>query len=193
MNQKAESEKTAVVVGKSTHSGGIGVDFFGFLGIIVGAKGRSPWFEPNRKDTSLDQRMVYKMEDCVFCKIVSGDIPSMRVYEDEDCIAIMDINPATPGHVLVVPKIHMTDLTEMEEALAGRLLMVAKRIGMRQKERLGADGFNVVQNNGRAAGQTVLHFHIHVIPRYQHGPQMVAWEPTQPSREQLSEICEKLS
>ena len=137
--------------------------------------------------------MVYKMEDCVFCKIVSGDIPSMRVYEDEDCIAIMDINPATPGHVLVVPKIHMTDLTEMEEALAGRLLMVAKRIGMRQKERLGADGFNVVQNNGRAAGQTVLHFHIHVIPRYQHGPQMVAWEPTQPSREQLSEICEKLS
>ena len=132
------------------------------------------------------------MDDCIFCKIISGEIPSMKVYEDGDCIGIMDINPATPGHVLVIPRKHYADLTEMDEATAGRLLMVAKRIGIRQKESLGADGFNVVQNNGRAAGQTVLHFHIHVIPRYAHGPQMVIWEPTQPTREQLGEICERL-
>ena len=132
------------------------------------------------------------MEDCIFCKIVAGDIPSMKVYEDENCIAIMDINPATPGHVLIIPRKHAADLTEMDEALGGKLLMVAKEIGIRQKTALGADGFNVVQNNGRAAGQTVLHFHIHVIPRYAHGPQMVAWEPTTPSREQLGELCERL-
>ena len=132
------------------------------------------------------------MDDCIFCRIVSGEIPSMRVYEDEDCIAIMDINPATPGHTLVIPRKHYADLTEMDEETAGKLLMVAKRIGIRQKVALGADGFNVVQNNGRAAGQTVLHFHIHVIPRYAHGPQMVVWEPTQPTTEQLAEICEKL-
>ena len=81
------------------------------------------------------------MDDCIFCKIVSGEIPSMRVYEDEDCIAIMDINPATPGHTLVIPRKHYADLTEMDEETAGKLLMVAKRIGIRQKEALGADGF----------------------------------------------------
>ena len=132
------------------------------------------------------------MDDCIFCKIISGEIPSMRVFENEDCIAIMDINPATPGHTLVIPRKHYADITELDEETAGKLLMVAKSIGIRQKEALGADGFNVVQNNGRAAGQTVLHLHFHVIPRYAHGPQMVIWEPTQPTTEQLAEICEKL-
>lgn len=132
------------------------------------------------------------MEDCIFCKIINGDIPSMRVYEDEDCIATMDISPASPGHVLIIPRKHMQDLEGLDEALAGKLLMVAKEIGQRQKEALGADGFNVVQNNGAAAGQTVMHLHIHVIPRYAHGPQMVVWEPTSPSREHLAELCERL-
>ena len=133
------------------------------------------------------------MEDCIFCKIIEGEIPSMRVYEDEDCVAMMDINPASPGHTLILPKKHLADLSEMDEELAGRLMMVAKKIGLRQKQALGADGFNVVQNNGRAAGQTVFHYHIHVIPRYAGGPQMVVWEPTSPTREQLSELCERLS
>ncbi len=132
------------------------------------------------------------MEDCIFCKIIEGEIPSMRVYEDEDCVAMMDINPASPGHTLILPKKHLADLSEMDEELAGRLMMVAKKIGLRQKQALGADGFNVVQNNGRAAGQTVFHYHIHVIPRYAGGPQMVVWEPTSPTREQLSELCERL-
>ncbi len=132
------------------------------------------------------------MADCIFCKIIEGEIPSMRVYEDEDCVAMMDINPASPGHTLILPKKHLADLSEMDEELAGRLMMVAKKIGLRQKQALGADGFNVVQNNGRAAGQTVFHYHIHVIPRYAGGPQMVVWEPTSPTREQLSELCERL-
>lgn len=133
------------------------------------------------------------MEDCIFCKIIKGEIPSMRVYEDNDCIATMDISPASPGHVLILPKKHLTDLGELDEETAGKLMMVAKEIGRRQKESLDAEGFNVVQNNGRAAGQTVFHYHIHVIPRYAGGPQIAAWEPTSPTREQLSEICEKLA
>lgn len=132
------------------------------------------------------------MEDCIFCKIIKGEIPSFRVYEDGDVMAMMDINPASPGHTLILPKKHVKDLSEADEALAGKLLMTAKEIGLRQMETLGADGFNVVQNNGRAAGQTVFHLHVHVIPRYAHGPEMVIWEPTAPTREQLSEIYERL-
>lgn len=133
-----------------------------------------------------------KMENCIFCKIVAGEIPSMRVYEDDDCIATLDIGPANPGHTLIIPKEHYQDLTEMNEALAGKLLMVAKEIGMRQKERLGAAGFNIVQNNGRAAGQTVPHFHIHVIPRYEGDSDMVTWRPTEPTTEALREILERM-
>lgn len=132
------------------------------------------------------------MTDCIFCKIAAGEIPSMRVYEDTACIATMDIGPASPGHVLVIPKKHYADITEVEDEVLGKLFAVAKRIGIRQKERLGADGFNVVQNNGTAAGQTVPHFHIHVIPRYENDGQMVSWQPTSPSADSLQELCEKL-
>lgn len=132
------------------------------------------------------------MENCIFCKIVAGDIPSMRVYEDEYCIATLDINPAAPGHTLIIPKEHYKDLTEMNEELAGKLLMAAKKVGMLQMERLGAAGFNVVQNNGAAAGQTVLHFHIHVIPRYTGDSDMVTWKPTEPETAALREIQEKM-
>lgn len=132
------------------------------------------------------------MENCIFCKIVAGDIPSMRVYEDENCIATLDIGPASEGHTLIIPKQHFKDLTEMDEELLGKLLVVAKKIGMLQMERLGAVGFNIVQNNGVAAGQTVMHFHIHVIPRYENGPQMVTWEPTDPGMEALQKVFEKL-
>ena len=133
------------------------------------------------------------MDNCVFCMIVAGDIPSMRVYEDEDCIATLDIGPANPGHTLIIPKKHVKDLTELDEALAGKLLMAAKKIGMRQMERLGADGFNIVQNNGEAAGQSVLHFHIHVIPRFKDDGAVGLWKPGNPSKDELSEIADKLS
>lgn len=133
------------------------------------------------------------MDNCIFCKIVAGDIPSMRVYEDEDCIATLDIGPAGRGHTLIIPKNHYDDITDnVDEALLGRLLKVAAMIGARQKERLHADGFNIVQNNGEAAGQTVKHLHIHVIPRYAGGPEMVAWVPGDPGKEELEEVFEIL-
>ncbi len=133
------------------------------------------------------------MDNCIFCKIIAGEIPSMRVYEDEKCIATLDIGPANPGHVLVMPKTHIRDLSELPEELGGHLLMVAKEIGKRQKERLQADGFNVVQNNGAAAGQTVPHFHIHVIPRYENDGKIALWTPGEPSEEELSKMLKKLS
>ncbi len=125
--------------------------------------------------------------------ILEGKIPSSKVYEDEICIAMLDINPATAGHTLILPKKHVQDLTEMDEELGGKLLMVAKKIGLLQKEKLGAAGFNVVQNNGAAAGQTVPHFHIHVIPRYEGGPELAAWRPTEPDKEELNVVLKKLT
>ena len=132
------------------------------------------------------------MDNCIFCMIIDGKIPSRKVYEDENCIAMLDINPATPGHTLILPKEHHQDLTEMNEALLGKLMMVARKIGMLQKERLGAIGFNVIQNNGEAAGQTVPHFHIHVIPRYEGGPMLGGWVPTEPAGDELDEVLAKM-
>ena len=117
------------------------------------------------------------MENCIFCRIIAGEIPSMRIYEDQDCIATLDIGPAAKGHTLII---------------LGKLMKVAASVGMRQKERLSAAGFNIVQNNGEAAGQTVPHLHIHVIPRYEGGPVMVAWEPTDPGMDALQEVYEIL-
>ena len=132
------------------------------------------------------------MDNCVFCRIISGDIPSMRVYEDEGCIAALDISPASPGHTLIIPKVHHQDLTELSAAEIEHFFSVAKLLGLRQLERLQADGFNLVQNNGTAAGQTVPHFHIHVIPRYAGGPQIAAWKQTEPDPGLLREIAERL-
>ena len=133
------------------------------------------------------------MENCIFCMIVDGIIPSRRVYEDDVCIATLDIGPANPGHTLVIPKRHYDDLLELDKKTAGHLLMVAKKIGALQMERLGAAGFNVVQNNKEAAGQTVKHLHIHVIPRYEGDGRMVLWKPGQPTAEELDEVLEKLT
>lgn len=133
------------------------------------------------------------MDNCVFCRIISGDIPSLRVYEDEECIAALDINPASPGHALIIPKVHKKDLTQLDVPEIAHYFAAARLIGERQMEKLGADGFNVVQNNGPAAGQTVLHFHIHVIPRYAGGPQIAAWKQTEPDPGFLREIAERLT
>lgn len=132
------------------------------------------------------------MSDCIFCKILQGEIPSMKVYEDDICIAMMDIGPATKGHVLILPREHRENLLEMDEKTAGHLLMVAKETGARQKEKLGAKGFHLVQNNGEAAGQTVLHFHIHVIPRFGDPSEMALWTPLKLSMEELADIQKKL-
>jgi histidine triad (HIT) family protein len=106
-------------------------------------------------------------EDCIFCKIVAGELPATRIDEDERTIAFMDINPWTRGHALVIPRAHSTDLGEIGEDDLCAVAAMAKRVGLRQKDVLGAEGVNLLNAFGAAAWQTVFHFHVHVIPRYE--------------------------
>ena len=131
------------------------------------------------------------MSDCIFCKIANGEIPSAAIYEDEEFRVILDMGPASKGHALVLPKKHFADISEMPEDLLGKAFSVAKRAGIRLKEGLGADGLNVVQNNGEAAGQTVFHFHIHLIPRYAGAAPIVSWQPGTLTEEEKAEILAK--
>ncbi|MCR5093046.1 MAG: HIT family protein [Lachnospiraceae bacterium] len=134
-----------------------------------------------------------KKDDCIFCKLAGGDIPTNSIYEDERFRVILDNGPATRGHALILPKDHYQDLLELPEDLASGAIRLAKSIAARMKERLHCDGVNLVQNNGAAAGQTVLHFHLHVIPRYTDDGQHILWDPTQPSGEELADVCRELS
>ena len=131
-------------------------------------------------------------DDCIFCKIANGEIPSATLYEDEDFRVILDLGPASKGHALILPKEHYKDLCELDDAVAAKVLPLAGKMGRAMKKALHFDGFNLVQNNGEAAGQTVRHFHLHVIPRYENGPRMVVWEPGNPEKEQLAETAEKI-
>lgn len=130
--------------------------------------------------------------DCIFCKISNGEIPSKTIYEDEDFRVILDISPATMGHALLLPKAHYADLYELDEELAAKAMKLAKRLAVQMKEKLGCDGFNIVQNNGETAGQTVFHFHMHLIPRYEDDNQKIGWTPTSPSAEDLEAVQNKL-
>lgn len=105
-------------------------------------------------------------DNCIFCKIIAGVIPSATVYEDEDFKVIMDIAPAAKGHVIILPKKHSANLFELEDATAAKALMVARKVATTMRAELNCDGINLLQNNGEAAGQTVHHFHIHLIPRF---------------------------
>ncbi|MCI8454472.1 MAG: HIT family protein [Lachnospiraceae bacterium] len=118
-----------------------------------------------------------KKEDCIFCKIANGEIPSSTVYEDKDFRVILDLNPASKGHALILPKEHYKDVCELNADVAAKILPLAARIGTAMEKALGCAGFNLVQNNGEAAGQTVFHFHLHIIPRYEGGPSIVSWRP----------------
>ena len=103
--------------------------------------------------------------DCVFCKIVAGEIPSFKLFEDDATLAFMDINPANEGHALVIPKEHAIDLYEISEESLTRTVVTAKRVARALARTLNPDGLNLVQCNGRAAAQSVMHFHVHVLPR----------------------------
>jgi histidine triad (HIT) family protein len=105
-------------------------------------------------------------DDCIFCKIVAGDMPATKIDEDEHTVAFMDIAPWTRGHALVIPKTHARDLGEIDEADLAAVTAMAKRVALRQKEVLRAEGVNLLNAFGAAAWQTVFHFHLHVIPRY---------------------------
>lgn len=128
-------------------------------------------------------------ENCIFCKIANGDIPAATIYEDEQFRVILDLGPASRGHALILPKNHFADLLALDEETSSKVLALAAKIGAAMKKSLGCAGFNLVQNNGEAAGQTVFHFHMHVIPRYEGGPKMVSWEPESPSGEELAELA----
>ena len=127
--------------------------------------------------------------NCIFCKIANGEIPSSTVYEDEDFRVILDLGPAAKGHALILPKEHFKDVTELDPKIAAKVLPLGAKLGTAMKKSLGCAGFNLVQNNGEAAGQTVFHFHVHVIPRYEGGPVIAGWEPGKEDPEVLAETA----
>lgn len=131
------------------------------------------------------------MNDCIFCKIANGEIPSATLYEDDDFRVILDLGPATKGHALILPKAHYADLTEIPEELAGKATAVAKKVVTAMKAALPCDGYNVVQNNGEAAGQTVFHYHVHLIPRYKNDHAGVSWKPGELTDAIKEEVLEK--
>lgn len=127
-------------------------------------------------------------ENCIFCKLANGEIPSATIYEDEEFRVILDLNPATKGHALILPKEHAADLFEMPEERVQKAFALAKRMAGKMRDVLRCDGFNLVQNNGPAAGQTVFHFHIHLIPRYENDGAGITWPQGALSEEDKNEI-----
>lgn len=134
-----------------------------------------------------------KKEDCIFCKIANGEIPSSTIYEDEDFRVFLDLSPATRGHALLVPKEHYANVFELDEELAAKAFVTAKKVGARMKEVLGCDGLNLIQNNGEAAGQTVFHFHMHLIPRYENDTAGIGWKQGSLSTEEGKELVNLLT
>jgi histidine triad (HIT) family protein len=114
-------------------------------------------------------------DNCIFCKIANGIIPSATVYEDDDFRAILDIAPAHKGHVIILPKEHADNLFELPEDIAAKVLPVAKKVATAVKKTTGCDGINILQNNGTAAGQSVFHLHVHVVPRYEGDGILPVW------------------
>lgn len=131
------------------------------------------------------------MADCIFCKIVSGEFSSSTIYENEEFKVILDRFPAHEGHVLILTKKHVKNIFEIEPEYAGRLFKLAVEIANVMKNTLGFENMNVLQNNGELAGQTVHHFHLHLIPRYENDGISVHWNPTEPTEEEI-EIIRKL-
>ncbi len=127
-----------------------------------------------------------KDDSCIFCKIANGEIPSTTLYEDDLFRVILDLGPASRGHALILPKNHFKDVCELDENTAAKVLPLGAKIGSAMKKTLGCSGFNLVQNNGTSAGQTVFHFHMHIIPRYEGGPAMVGWTPGKAEPEELA-------
>jgi histidine triad (HIT) family protein len=130
--------------------------------------------------------------DCLFCKIVAGDVPATRVYEDERTIAFMDINPATRGHLLVIPRAHARDLLVVDPEDLAACAHTAQKLAALASEKLDADGVNLLNSCGQAAWQTVYHFHIHVIPRYAGDPLQLPWHPAPGDREQIADAAAAL-
>ena len=132
------------------------------------------------------------MSDCIFCKIANGEIPSATLYEDEDFRVILDLGPASKGHALILPKAHAANIYDISDDMAAKAMILAKKMATKMTEALKCDGFNIVQNNGEPAGQTVFHFHMHLIPRYEGDQVGITWKPGTLTDEVKNEILEKL-
>lgn len=133
-----------------------------------------------------------KDENCIFCKIANGEIPSRTIYEDNDFRVILDLAPATKGHALILPKSHFRNLYEIDDETAAKVLPLAKKMASDMTDRLGCDGFNLIQNNNEIAGQTVFHFHVHLIPRYNGDSQNLVMKPCEMSPGQLDAVRDEL-
>ena len=130
-------------------------------------------------------------DDCIFCKLANGIIPTRSIYEDENFKVILDAAPATRGHALILPKEHAANLYELPDETAGKAMILAKKMAGKLSDALNCDGFNIVQNNGEIAGQTVFHFHMHLIPRYENDGAGIGWKQgalTDDAKEELVEL-----
>lgn len=135
---------------------------------------------------------MLRKEDCIFCKIANGEIPSKTIYEDEHFRVILDLGPATRGHALILPREHAGNLLELPEETAREVMALAKKMAAVMEEKLHCDGLNLVQNNGEAAGQTVQHFHLHMIPRYNGDGQNINWVPREATQEELETVRKEI-
>ena len=133
-----------------------------------------------------------KDNNCIFCKIANGEIPGRTIEENEMFRVILDLAPATKGHALIIPKEHYRNLYDLPEEVAAEALKMAKKVALKMKEKLNCDGVNIVQNNEAVAGQTVFHFHMHVIPCYEEEGRVIGWKQGQPSAEELDAVLEAL-
>lgn len=133
-------------------------------------------------------------KDCIFCKIAAGEIPARTIYEDNEFRVILDASPASKGHALILPKEHYANIYEIDEEIIAKAAKLAKRLAAHMTETLGCDGFNIVQNNGEVAGQTVFHFHMHLIPRYKEmkNDDILHWTHEALTDEEQDGICAKL-
>ena len=132
------------------------------------------------------------MEDCIFCKLANGVFETNTLYEDDDFRIILDAGPATKGHALILPKAHYVNIYEIPADLLAKAAVLDKEQAEHMTKVLGADGFNIVQNNGETAGQTVFHFHIHLIPRFKDDGQKIGWNPGSPDEQDQKKLCELL-
>lgn len=133
-----------------------------------------------------------KDDNCIFCKLAAGQIPSTTLYEDEDFRVIMDIAPAVKGHAIVLPKQHMNDLLSIEENTAKKALFIVSKVANAIKDALDCDGINILQNNGEAAGQSVFHLHFHILPRYKDDHFTIPWKTLSYAEGEAEAIAEKI-
>lgn len=135
------------------------------------------------------------MEDCIFCKIIRGEIPSFKVYEDDKVFVFMDINPVSNGHTLVIPKRHAENIWEISEEDLSAIHAASKKIAAAMKETIASDGIAFLQLNGKAVNQLVMHYHLHLIPRSGSEPElkMTNWELAPGNMDEIKNTCEKIS